>query len=865
MELLPLVCLCLLSCSGETSAAGDGVKVVVEEDDDAVLPCSLSTKEDITGKLFDWKKDGQKEVFMYDSGQHHNNGLSGQDEQFTGRVSHFQDQLKNGNASIKIHKTKMADSGTYSCDFPRLQPRQTFNIELVVGAAPKPNIDILHVTKDGILLQCEAHGDPLPTVEWKDSAGKTLPADERQVSEKGGHSYITVNITVTKTGRYHCVAKQKEINHQISAETSVYIQGVRVVVEEDSDAVLPCSLSTKEDITAKTFEWRKDGQKEVFFYISGIFTSQDEQFTGRVSHFQDQLKNSNASIKITKTKKEDSGNYSCIFPNLQPRQTFYIELVVGQVLRDRTGEYIPGAAPKPIINILDDTKDGILLQCEAHGDPPLTVEWKDRADNTLPADERQVSERGGHSYITVNITVTKTGRYRCVATQKNISHEISAETFVYFQDPPPEPGVRVKVEEDDDAVLPCSLSTKEDITAKTFEWKKDERRHKVFFYNSGIFTSQDQQFTGRVSHFQDQLKNGNASIKITKTTKADSGTYSCIFPNLQPRQTFIIELVVGAAPKPIINILDDTKDGILLQCEARGVPPLTVEWKDRAGKTLHADERQESERGGRSYITVNITVTKTDTYRCVATQKNISHEISAETYVYIQGVRVKVEEDDDAVLPCSLSTKEDITAKTFEWKKDERRHKVFFYNSGIFTSQDQQFKGRVSHFQDQLKNGNASIKITKTEMADSGTYSCIFPNLQLRQTFIIELVVGQVLRDIPGLAPRPYIDILDDTKDGILLQCEARGVPPLTVEWKDRAGNTLHADERRESERGGHSYIAVNITVTKTGRYRCVAVQKEISHEISAETFVYIQGAATQPGSSAGWVTLWFLVFLLLF
>ncbi|XP_073324021.1 butyrophilin-like protein 1 [Pagrus major] len=238
MELLPLVCLCLLSCSGETSAAGDGVKVVVKEDDDAVLPCSLSTKEDITAKLFDWKKDGQKEVFFYDSGSHYNNGRPGQDEQFTGRVSHFQDQLKNGDASIKIIKTKMADSGTYSCDFPRLQPRQTFYIELVVdqvlrdrtgenipGAAPEPNIKTLDQTKDRALLQCEAHGDPLPTVEWKDSDNNTLNADSPQISERGGRSYITVKTTVTKTDRYRCVATQKENSHQISAETSVYIQG----------------------------------------------------------------------------------------------------------------------------------------------------------------------------------------------------------------------------------------------------------------------------------------------------------------------------------------------------------------------------------------------------------------------------------------------------------------------------------------------------------------------------------------------------------------------------------------------------------------------------------------------------------------
>ncbi|XP_036955883.1 uncharacterized protein LOC119020572 isoform X1 [Acanthopagrus latus] len=125
------LCFCLLVLCGLTSVLY-GVEVFVEEDSDAVLPCLIST-EDLTGKIFDWKKDGQKEVFIYRSGLHSNNGFPGQDEQFKGRVSHFQDQLKNGNASIKIQNTKMADSGSYRCLFPLLEPRQTFYIELVVG------------------------------------------------------------------------------------------------------------------------------------------------------------------------------------------------------------------------------------------------------------------------------------------------------------------------------------------------------------------------------------------------------------------------------------------------------------------------------------------------------------------------------------------------------------------------------------------------------------------------------------------------------------------------------------------------------------------------------------------------------------
>lgn len=110
------------------------VKVGVMEGDSVVLPCSPTTKENLELELYDWKKD-QLEVFMYDAGSHYNNDRSeDQDEQFRGRVSHFQDQLQFGNASIIINNTKISDTGTYTCAFPRLQPvPETYYIELTVG------------------------------------------------------------------------------------------------------------------------------------------------------------------------------------------------------------------------------------------------------------------------------------------------------------------------------------------------------------------------------------------------------------------------------------------------------------------------------------------------------------------------------------------------------------------------------------------------------------------------------------------------------------------------------------------------------------------------------------------------------------
>uniref|UniRef100_A0A672GAQ5 Ig-like domain-containing protein n=1 Tax=Salarias fasciatus TaxID=181472 RepID=A0A672GAQ5_SALFA len=112
------VCVCVLT------------KVVVPEGSDAVLNCSFTSETHLRLQTFDWKRH-DKEVFFYDQGKHYNNGLSGQDPQFKGRVSHFNDQLEYGNASILIKNTQVNDSGTYSCVFPHLKEEKVY-IQLVV-------------------------------------------------------------------------------------------------------------------------------------------------------------------------------------------------------------------------------------------------------------------------------------------------------------------------------------------------------------------------------------------------------------------------------------------------------------------------------------------------------------------------------------------------------------------------------------------------------------------------------------------------------------------------------------------------------------------------------------------------------------
>ncbi|XP_033977895.1 immunoglobulin superfamily member 11-like [Trematomus bernacchii] len=137
LSLLPLLLLFSLLTGNSSACTNADSKVISTEGTDVILPCSPSTRENLQYKLFDWKKVGQggetqHEVFLYASGVQYDGIKAGQSEQFKGRVSHFEDELKHGNASIIIKKTKVIDSGNYTCDFPRLQPSEKFCIELIV-------------------------------------------------------------------------------------------------------------------------------------------------------------------------------------------------------------------------------------------------------------------------------------------------------------------------------------------------------------------------------------------------------------------------------------------------------------------------------------------------------------------------------------------------------------------------------------------------------------------------------------------------------------------------------------------------------------------------------------------------------------
>ncbi|TWW61429.1 hypothetical protein D4764_04G0000750 [Takifugu flavidus] len=182
------------------------IRMVVKEDSEVVLNCSASGS--VRDQVFDWQKDKNVEVFLYSQGSTYGSGLSGQSPQFAGRVAHFPEALDLGNASIKIKKAEVRDSGIYTCTVPRSSPVLRSEISLVVeciikvrppgeGACPEPLIRIFDGGPGWELLQCEVKGaHPRPAVQWQDSSGRVLPALETKSEERDGRFYVTVRAIV---------------------------------------------------------------------------------------------------------------------------------------------------------------------------------------------------------------------------------------------------------------------------------------------------------------------------------------------------------------------------------------------------------------------------------------------------------------------------------------------------------------------------------------------------------------------------------------------------------------------------------------------------------------------------------------------
>ncbi|XP_045070414.1 CD276 antigen-like [Coregonus clupeaformis] len=184
----------------------------------------------------------------------------------------------------------------------------------------------------------------------------------------------------------------------------------------------------------------------------------------------------------------------------------------------------------------------------------------------------------------------------------------------------------------DDVILPCTLRPTVSAVYQTVEWQRPDLKPKeVHLYRDekDNFLLQNPPFGGRTSLFKEELVEGNASLKLTRVELSDAGNYTCYVPLLDHQKT-TIQLIVGAASRPVISIEGIKGDEVVLRCEAEGCYPEPVmEWCDVHGRVLPAAGPPETsrDREGCYTVTSHVIVPKTDnnTFTCRVQQPEIKH------------------------------------------------------------------------------------------------------------------------------------------------------------------------------------------------------------------------------------------------
>ncbi|XP_008299724.1 myelin-oligodendrocyte glycoprotein-like [Stegastes partitus] len=137
----------------------------------------------------------------------------------------------------------------------------------------------------------------------------------------------------------------------------------------------------------------------------------------------------------------------------------------------------------------------------------------------------------------------------------------------------------------DDIILPCCLEPAADVQDKTILWSDPDLKldplnpqrgvEYVHLYRNRkeVPDMQITSYFGRTTLFEDELKRGNISLKITNVTMEDQGRYRCFIPKLKSRanaaivQLVVVPNVVETSTKPPLDLrnlqtpdpLDDTR------------------------------------------------------------------------------------------------------------------------------------------------------------------------------------------------------------------------------------------------------------------------------------------------------------------
>ncbi|KAM9505208.1 basement membrane-specific heparan sulfate proteoglycan core protein-like isoform 16-T16 [Salvelinus alpinus] len=510
---------------------------------------------------------------------------------------------------ITIADARPSNQGTYNCVATNLFGITQSIVSLIIRESP-----VATVTPQGpvqvrmgepINLECQASGEPRPSVTWHrlDSARNTMLSSPVPME-----SNAVMQVLVARpedSGTYVCTAR----NDEGTTETRV-----EVIVEGAGQVPVTPRASVPDPLMVVV-----EGQSTTLRCDARGFPVPKITWSKLRAPLPWRHKVVDNTLILPSVGRADSGEYICNATNNMGTTEVTIMLDV---------ETPPYATSLPD-DVAVRVGEVIRLQCLAHGTPPLLLQWT-KLNGSLST---RADVQGGD--LQINLAIPEdAGTYKCVATNKVGTSEAHAKVTVRS---------------------PLAVRVSPQVEVKA-------RGSAVEFTCSaagGLGTTMEWLKEGGALPPNHHIKDG--VLRIENLEQRNEGIYICRATSVHGQAQDSAKLTIQALPKVMINVRTAVQtvmvgNSVEFECQAIGDPQPTVRWS-RVGGPLPAHIMV---KGGMLKIE-QVSDADAGQYRCTAT--NNVGSVQSQVVLHVQSLPQiaalpelnEVTVGSDAVLPCVAS------------------------------------------------------------------------------------------------------------------------------------------------------------------------------------------------------------------
>ncbi|XP_030632584.1 butyrophilin subfamily 1 member A1-like [Chanos chanos] len=200
-----------------------------------------------------------------------------------------------------------------------------------------------------------------------------------------------------------------------------------LVAVAGEDLVLPCSLKPNISAVDMTVEWSRPHGSDTLVHLYTDHEDRNERqiesYRGRTALFKEELQKGNTSLKLSRVRVSDEGEYKCLIDNKSWQDDVTVEVIVEVVGTD------------PVITVTGCDDSGRLsLLCETSGWYPEEpdVLWLNSEGEILPAQDTETDEDIEGFNVKQRVIVQDSNINRLFCRVMMTDHMKEAEIFIPF-------------------------------------------------------------------------------------------------------------------------------------------------------------------------------------------------------------------------------------------------------------------------------------------------------------------------------------------------------------------------------------------------------------------------------------------------